>query len=125
MNVGAAIYARLNASTAAGSRIYPLMLPQNPTYPAVTFQQISAIATHAMGQDGPITRIRMQVNSWGSTYATARSLAGEVEALLKRFRGTAAGIVILDVLLDNELETFESDTQTRRVVQDYSVFVSN
>ena len=77
MSAGAVIFARLANGTTAQSRVYPLLLPQSPTFPAVTYQQISALPMHAMGKDGSVVRVRVQVNSWGKTYAEARTLAGE------------------------------------------------
>lgn len=124
MNAGAVIFGLLANSTTAGARVYPLILPQQPTYPAVTYQQISSVPMHAMGRDGAVTRVRVQVNSWGRTYADARTLASEVEARLSRFQGLGSGVNVLDVLRDNEIETYESDTQTRRVIQDYTLFLS-
>ncbi|HEX7119397.1 MAG TPA: DUF3168 domain-containing protein [Longimicrobiales bacterium] len=120
MNAGAVIFSRLVNQTAAGSRIFPLVLPQDATFPAVTYQQISSVRTHAMGQDGAIIRVRVQINSWGRSYAEARTLAGEVETQLSRFKGTVGGTRVLDVLLDNEIETYESETQARRVIQDFT-----
>lgn len=124
MSAGAFLFARLSTHTSAGNRVYPLLLPQQATFPAVTYQQVSAVRTHAMGGDSPIVRVRMQVNSWGSTYATARTLAGEVESRINRFRGIAGGVNVLDVLLDNDVETYESETQLRRVMQDYTILLT-
>lgn len=111
-------------ATVAGGRVYPLKLPDQPQFPAVTYQQISAVRTHAMGKDAPLIRVRMQVNVWGKTYAEARATAGAVANRLSRFRGTVGATRVLDVLLDNELETYESDNGTRRVIQDYSLLVT-
>jgi hypothetical protein len=118
-----AVFDRLFGETGAEDRVYSLVLPQNPAYPAISFQQISATRTHAMGSDGPLVRVRVQVNSWGRTYADARTLAGEVLTRLNRFKGESGGIQVLDVLLDNELDTYEMDADVRRVVQDYTIFV--
>jgi hypothetical protein len=123
--VGAFIYSRLANQTSAQNRVYPGILPQTPTFPAVTYQQISAVGSHAMGADSPLTTVRVQVDSWAKTYAEARTLAGEVAARLKRFRGLSGSIEVLDVLLDNELETYESTSQTRRILQDFTLFISN
>jgi hypothetical protein len=124
MNGGPFLFGRLTNSTTAASRVYPLILPQSPTFPAVTYQQISAVRMHAMGQDSPLVRVRVQVDSWGKTYAEARTLAAEVEARLKRHSGQYGAVKVHDVLLDNELELYDSDTQTRRVSQDYTLFLS-
>lgn len=125
MKPGAVIFGRLDGQTSAGSRVYPLLLPQDPTLPAVTYQQISSTRMRAMGNDGPMTRARIQLNSWGSSYAEARTLAEEVETALNRFRGVVAGLRVLDILLDNEIETYESETEARRVIQDYTVLLSS
>jgi hypothetical protein len=124
MSAGAVVSARLNGNTGAANRIYPQILPEAPTYPAVTYQQISAVRTHAMGKDGPIIRVRVQVNSWGKTYAEARTLAGQVEGRLSRFRGLVGSIEVHDVFLDNELETYDSDAQVRRIIQDFTIHIS-
>jgi hypothetical protein len=100
-------------------------MPQDGTLPAVTYQQIGAgVRMHAMGQDGQVLRVRMQVNVWGSTYAEARTLAGEVAGRLSRFRGAVGVVQVLDILLDNELDTYESDSNARRVIQDYTLFLT-
>jgi hypothetical protein len=125
MDAGAVVFARLANSTSAGSRIYPLLLPQQPTLPAVTYQQVSAVRTHAMGQDVPVVRVRAQVNAWGKTYAEARTLANETLTRLARFKGVVGAVQVLDVLADNEMESYESDTQTRRVILDFSLFLRN
>lgn len=123
MTVGGFLYSRLKDQTTAGSRIYPLHLPQDSTYPAISYQQISTIRTHRFGQDGSVIRVRVQLNCWGKTYADVQTLAGEVESRLSRFRGTEAGVEVLDVLQDSVTEGYESATQTRRVIQEYTIFV--
>jgi len=125
VDAGAFIFARLASATSAGTRVYPHILPQSPTYPAVTYQQVSAVRTHAMGSTGPVVRVRMQVNLWGRTYADARTLAAETLARLGRFNEQIGSTRVLDVLLDNELDTYESETQTRRVVHDYTILLTS
>lgn len=117
------VFSLLYNATGAGNRVYPQVLPQGAVLPAISYQQVSAVRTHAMGQDGQITRVRMQVNAWGKTYADARALAGQVLTQLSRFKGTTGGVQVLDVLLDNELDQYEDTSQTRRVIQDYTLFL--
>lgn len=121
--MSAPIFALLVNQTDAGSRVYPQVLPQEPTYPAVTYQQVSAVPLRAMGADGSVLRVRVQVNCWGKTYAEALSLAGAVEARMSRFSGEAGGVTVLDTLLDSSLERYELESNTRRVIQDYTIFI--
>src|SRR5687768_6584367 len=115
MDAGLVIVGRLASLTSAQSRVYPLALPQEPTFPAVVYQQVSAVRTHAMGQDAAIVRCRVQLDMRGNTYAEARALAGEVLARLNRFKGVVGAYTVHDILFDNESLTYESESNTRRV----------
>jgi hypothetical protein len=118
------VLGRLLNATSAGNRINPLLAPEGTPNPRITFQQISATKLHAMGQDGSVTRVRVQVNCFGDTYGQATTLAAEVQARLSRYRGVAAGITVLDMLLDTELDGYELETAQRRVIQDYTLFIN-
>jgi hypothetical protein len=121
--IGQVLFSRLTGQTAAGSRVYPTILPQSPTFPAVTYQQISAVKSHAMGQDTPLTRLRVQVDCWAKSHADVRALAAAVAARLSRFKGEFDSVDILDCLLENEIEGYEATSQTRRIIQEYTVFI--
>ena len=77
-----------------------------------------------MGHDSAIRRVRVQLNSWGTTHAIARDLGNQVSARLSRFRGVVGDATVLDVLLDNDFMTYDSDTNTRRVIQDYTLYIN-
>jgi hypothetical protein len=129
--VGKAMYARLAAvagvSNLVGTRIYALRLPQNVTYPAIRYQQISAVRESAMGADTGDVTARMQVDSFAATYAGAQALAKQVRLALARWGGTAGGIVVEHVFIANELDRFEPEvledgtSGVPRVLQDYVV----
>lgn len=76
-----------------------------------------------MGADSPVLTVWVQVDCWAKTYSEVQTLAAEVEAQLSRWKGTAAGVTVQDVLLKDQTDSYESDTQLRRVTQDYTVFV--
>lgn len=119
--VGKVLFGRLG-STSAGSRVYPLLLPQDATFPAVTYQQISRTQEHAYGVEAGVLSVRVQVDSWAESYAAARSLADEVAAALSRYNGTINGVTVRDIVLDNERELYE-ETGIRRVWQDYVIYI--
>jgi hypothetical protein len=125
MEVGTVIVTLLQGVTAAGSRIYPQILPQDVTYPAISYTEVSAIRTHAMGTDSPVVRVRVQVDAWAVTYADSRAVANQVATALSRYRGQVGSVIVRDVLLDNEDSSYEAESQTRRVSQDYTFYISN
>ncbi len=88
------------------SRVYPLVLPQDPTLPAETFQVISAQREHLMGGDPGEVHARVQVDIYDSTYAGTASGAKWVMESIDRFCGTASGVQVFDIFFDNEREAF-------------------
>jgi len=112
-----------NAGVAAltSTRIYPLILPQNPTMPAITYQRISGT-----GQDGTSTlrQSRWQVNCWSKRrdgaggYGEVQQLATAVKAALEEYieLSQTPGINMARVV--NELDDYEDETQVYRVIID-------
>ncbi len=117
-----AIIARLKAfaglTALVSTRIYSSTAPQNVVSPYVTLFRISTDRLSAMGLDIGIARARVQVDSWGATYASAKDVAEQVRAALQRFRGTSATIEILDVFILGEQDFYESDTLIYHVTTD-------
>ena len=111
MSIGKAIHSRLSAhsgtSALVSARIYPMRLPQPPTYPAVRYQVIGAPRTHAMGVDTGEVHARVQVDCYATTYSGVRALADQVRLALNRWGDTAGGVVVDHVLLDEERDADE------------------
>lgn len=124
--VETAIVTRLNAygglTALTSMRIYPLILPQEPTYPAVTYQRIDGPREHAFGGDMGIPHPRIQVDSWGKTYASAKAVATQVRGALQRWADAGATPEVLDCLLDNDEDDYEPQTGVYRVRQDWIVW---
>ena len=131
MSAGKAIHARLKAHSGTfalvKARIYPLRLPQGPTYPGVRYQRIGAPRAHAMGADTGEVFARVQVDCYAETYAGADALSVQVRAALSRWSGTAGGVVVDSIFLDDERDvdepTIEHDGEqgVYRVMLDFIV----
>lgn len=89
MTIANLLYAKLAAdsgvSTLVSTRIYPVILPQDPTVPAISYQQISNTE-----QDGTSTirETRYQVDCWDDDFAGVESLADAVRAALEEWTDT-------------------------------------
>lgn len=105
----------------AGTRIYPLLIPQEAALPALAYQRISGRRT--MAHDGPITltRARVQITCVAETYSQAKSLAAAVQAALDGYRGTVGSHAILHAFLDNDLDEYGETTELPAVRQDYLI----
>lgn len=112
MSVEAALVAILDAaSTTAGTRTYPILLPDEPTFPAITYQDISDVPQYHRDGETHADRLRFQVNCWGKTFEQARALAGEVRAAVSGYSGTIASERITRIFVENQEDDFETGTE--------------
>ena len=114
--IRAAILASAPVAAMVGTRVYPMMLPQAPTFPAIVYQRISTVPD--MLVDGPgFAPIRMQLSMWATTFDGARTLADAVVTALHGYHG---GELRLSRLI-NLLDDYEPDTKLFRVIADFRV----
>ncbi|MGE5553298.1 MAG: tail completion protein gp17 [Betaproteobacteria bacterium] len=125
MNIEAALRMHLvnhsGLAALVAGRIYPLLLPQSPTLPAVTYQKISSIEEYAQDGSSSLRRVRFQIDCWAGSYASAKAVAAQVKAALIRFCGLlggAGGVQVGGVWLDDETDFYESDPPVFRVSVD-------
>jgi len=104
------------------TRIYPLILPQNPTYPVLTYQRIDGPREHCMSEDAGVAHPRIQIDAWGETAASVKAVATQVRSALQRWDDATTSPVILDTLLDNDEASYEPDVNIHRFRQDYIVW---
>lgn len=83
-------------------RVYPDILPQDTTLPAITYQQIGGFRGQVMdGVDGMVNA-RYQINCWDDTYEGARYLANVVNAVLNSFSGVVGTVKIFSMVFELE-----------------------
>lgn len=121
-----AIYARLSAYTDLTDligtnpvRIHMLVMPQKETKPAVVVQRISKTVESASGSDTGDSTVRMQIESYGSGYVSARAVATQVRKALQRYSATIAGVIVQSVFIENDFDDYDPTTLEFRVIQDY------
>jgi hypothetical protein len=122
-----ALYEKL--STTAGltslvsTRIYPDLMPQSPTLPAVTYQMISNVREERhRGQTGD-SRPRFQLTCWAATALAAAAVAAQVRLAVMAMSGTIESVVISGVWNAGESRGYEPDTQ--RYFAAVDVFVAH
>lgn len=120
-----ALTARLTGSTSvsslAGSRVYPVELPQNPKLPALTYDLISSIREPGGGTDSGDVHARLQVTAWAKTYAAASGLSEGVRAATQRWSGTSTGVVVQEIMIENEFAFYDDETGTHAHTLDLMV----
>ena len=112
MSVEEALYSILSNDTEVAAlvsaRIYPNLLPESATLPALTYQELTGPRQHTM--DGPVgtVRFRFQINCWASTYAVADELSTEVRKALDDYSGTVESQYIHFVEMLDEADAMEN-----------------
>lgn len=103
-----------------GTRLYPGVLPQKCTYPAVNYSRVTAPRVSAMGADTGLVRARFQFDIWAETYAAARAVATQVIAAYKRWN-TTTGVTIQDIYLVGDVDLYEDETRIHHPALDFEV----
>ena len=116
MTMASALYAALVADPGVnaliGTRAYPVILPHGVALPALRYQRVSNSET--VGR-AVVRETRYQFDCWGSTYASAVTLAGAVKALWENWRGDP---LVKYARVANELDDYDPETDTVRVIVD-------
>lgn len=88
--IDAGLFHLLSTATAitdiCQTRIFPVLLPTGPDYPAVTYQLISATPQPTLNTSG-FQRWRIQFDCWGKSYADAAGLRAALVKTLNGFQG--------------------------------------
>lgn len=125
MSIENAIYTMLNGhaglSALVGVRIYPMYLPQTPTFPACAYRRTSSQAVSLLATDTDIIDGRYEVAVFSKTYDECLATANELRKALQRQRGTVSDIVILDITIDDIAESFEQDFEIYEITTDVTI----
>lgn len=99
-----------------GTRLTLNELPQNPTYPAVTYslsdQQAAITHDQAVGPE----EATIQVSAWSKSYKQARELADLIVDALLGYSGTVGSIQVQGIFLINIVPMYDPD-ETLKVWQ--------
>lgn len=118
------LVAHAGTSALVGSRVWYSALPQNPTLPAVTVQQISGVPASAMGADVGEVDVRIQVDSWADDRAGAKALGEQVRDALQRVRVTHGGVTLTTVAMNDGGTRYEHEGRIWRHRQDFEMWGS-
>lgn len=121
----AAIYSILSADldiiTLIGTRIYPLILPQDAILPAITYARVSTERESAFVTDPGLSTARIQVDIWATSALNGMAISEKVRVALHRYRGTITSVTIEESHIDNEILMYEPETEIYHIVLDFSI----
>lgn len=104
-------------ATMVGSRVYPQLVPQTATRPAIAYQRISSIPEHSHSGFSSLSRTRYQLTLEGNTHAEALSLALAVRRALSGVRNTVGDLTVV-TMVENETDGYGDTAQVPVVRMD-------
>ena len=110
-----------NIANLVSTRIYPSILPESPTYPAITISQISAGFPTAIGGKESINNPSMQVDIWDTSFSEAKTLMSYVQTAMN-------SATLFDSVQLNEIDLEESERLSNgktlyHIMAEFSVWV--
>lgn len=115
-----AVYARMAGYGAltglVGTRIYPLVVPQDVIMPAVAYQKISGAPQRSHSGFSNLSSDRFQITCEADDYATAKAVEVAVRHCWESYVGAQSGISIEAAQVVNIVDGF-SDVHAAPVVR--------
>jgi hypothetical protein len=115
--IEAKVYALLSGSSnivSAGGRIYPMILPQNPTYPAVTYQRIAGRRMNGLSGYLDMENIIVQVDVYADTQGAAIDLSDKIITTMYSATGFSA------IAQNSPVDIYEDEIDKYRRSMDFS-----
>ncbi len=103
-------------------RIYPLVLPQKCTLPAVVYQRIGSPDELTADGVADLVEGRFQLDSYAATYGEARAMSLAVRLTLSGYRGQMGQTRVDSARRDGASESYEPETKRFRASDDYIIF---
>jgi hypothetical protein len=118
-----AIYSILStdATTKAlvGTRIYPNVVPQDATLPAIAYQRISGSRVQSHGGPSNLARPRFQFTCLAVNYSGARAVANAVRQALDGYKNTAASVYVQAGHIQTDFDSFADGENLHAVRVDF------
>lgn len=87
-----------------GNKIYPVILPQNVTLPAIVYSSVLANYDSALQGDTGFVRQTIQIVSHAKTYKEARELSRLIKKIIQNLHGNMGGVFIEAVFIKTDYE---------------------
>ena len=104
------------------TRIHFVKAPQDIDKPYIVIYKISGPRLHSHDGGDGLAHPRFQVSIFAETYAAAKEIAAAIQSALQGYSGTMGGdggVVVGNVLYEDENDFWEEQTQLYHVACDY------
>jgi len=106
--------------TEVEGRIYPQKLPQDPDFPAITYNLISTNRSYSHSGDTNTPVKLIQIDCWADRYGPAKQVAAKVVAKLSGYLGLVSETEVGQLHLSNEMDDYNEDTGWYKIPLDFN-----
>lgn len=103
-------------------RVYPVAIPQSPTYPLIRFARTSGVRIPRLLGASLLARPQFQIDAIAKTYGEAKTLAYYIRNCLEGFLGKWGNINISCVELLSDQDIYDDEDQTFIASADFEVW---
>lgn len=107
--------AQSGVTAIVSTRIYPLRLPQEVTYPALRFERDGEYDIEDFGGQGGMQTTDIQIDALADTHAEALGLAAAVRSALLNFKGAMGSTIIGYTRLAATFDAWDESLNVYRV----------
>jgi hypothetical protein len=104
------------------TRIYPTVLPQASTLPAITITQIDDMRNGTFAGPDGLPGTLLQLDLWAGTKASANALYEAVRAALDGMTGTAGDENVQSSSIESASDSYEESAKLHRIQVDLRVW---
>ena len=114
LNANAPLMATINRC------IYPVFVPQDASYPCLSYQVISTTASYDF-QGESTTESRIQFDAWAEDYMNCKTIQKALRAVIDAYDGVLSeGTRVLGAFRSLETDFFEPDSRMYRALSEYT-----
>lgn len=95
-------------SALVGTSVFPVVIRESATLPAITYQRLSGERTYTLGGASGWATVHVGITGWANGYAAARALADAVRVALDAYTGTGGGDIQVATVADGA-DTYLAD----------------
>lgn len=121
-----ALYTKLSGTAGitalVSTRIYPVVLPENVTLPAISYSVVAQPQIHSLEGVTALNSL-VQIDCWADTFLASQNVAEAIANAINDFSGTIGSEEkIHSSIQTGKQELFEPDVNDYRVSLDYSIW---
>jgi hypothetical protein len=104
-----------------GERVYPDVLPNGATLPAIVYQRVSTPRTPRHGEASSFPRPRLQLRIWAKTRKASSQTANAVRSALDGYKGRMGSTDVTRCVIVDERGEYDPETELRPGLQEYQI----